>query len=100
MLNLLRPSEAAIDVAMHAMWVGKLELPQGSREAIALLERAGWIELVKTIRDGSTTATSTSGDLKMIAETSIGETSARSSLHGLLKEVNPPLSSNLQQAND
>lgn len=43
-LNLLRASEAAIDLAMHATRVGKLGLPQESREAFALLERAGWIE--------------------------------------------------------
>jgi uncharacterized protein YutE (UPF0331/DUF86 family) len=43
-LNLLRASEAAIDLAMHATRVGKLGLPRESREAFALLERAGWIE--------------------------------------------------------
>lgn len=43
-LNLLRASEAAIDLAMHATRIGKLGLPQESREAFALLERAGWIE--------------------------------------------------------
>ncbi len=43
-LNLLRASEASIDLAMHATRVGKLGLPQGSREAFALLEEAGWIE--------------------------------------------------------
>lgn len=43
-LNLLRASEAAIDLAMHATRVGKLGLPQESREAFALLERAWWIE--------------------------------------------------------
>lgn len=43
-LNLLRASEAAIDLAMHAARVGKLGLPQESRGAFALLERAGWIE--------------------------------------------------------
>jgi uncharacterized protein YutE (UPF0331/DUF86 family) len=43
-LNLLRASEAAIDLAMHAARVGKLGLPRESREAFALLERAGWIE--------------------------------------------------------
>lgn len=42
-LNLLRASEAAIDLAMHATRVGKLGLPQESREAFELLERAGWI---------------------------------------------------------
>lgn len=43
-LNLLRALEAAIDLAMHAARSGKLGLPQESREAFALLERAGWIE--------------------------------------------------------
>ena len=43
-LNLLRASEAAIDLAMHATRVGKLGLPQESREAFALLDRAGWIQ--------------------------------------------------------
>lgn len=43
-LNLLRASEAAIDLAMHEARVGKLGLPQESSEAFALLERAGWIE--------------------------------------------------------
>lgn len=43
-LNLLRASEAAIDLAMHATRVEKLGLPRESREAFALLERAGWIE--------------------------------------------------------
>ena len=43
-LNLLRASEAAIDLAMHVTRVGKLGLPQESREAFVLLERAGWIE--------------------------------------------------------
>lgn len=43
-LNLLRASEAAIDLAMHATRVGKLGLPQESREAFELLEEAGWIE--------------------------------------------------------
>lgn len=43
-LNLLRASEAAIDLAMHEARVGKLGLPQESREAFALLERAGRIE--------------------------------------------------------
>ena len=43
-LNILRASEAAIDLAMHATRVGKLGLPQESREAFALLARAGWIQ--------------------------------------------------------
>lgn len=43
-LNLLRVSKAAIDLAMHATRNGKLRLPQESRDAFALLERAGWIQ--------------------------------------------------------
>jgi uncharacterized protein YutE (UPF0331/DUF86 family) len=43
-LNLLRASEAAIDLAMHVTRTEKLGLPQESREAFTLLERAGWIE--------------------------------------------------------
>ena len=43
-LNLLRASEATIDLAMHAARVGELGLPQESREAFVLLERAGRIE--------------------------------------------------------
>jgi uncharacterized protein YutE (UPF0331/DUF86 family) len=43
-LNLLRASEAAIDLAMHATRTGELGLPQESREAFTLLERAGRIE--------------------------------------------------------
>jgi uncharacterized protein YutE (UPF0331/DUF86 family) len=43
-LNLLRASEAAIDLAMHTARVEKLGLPQESREAFALLEESGWIE--------------------------------------------------------
>ncbi|CAN5730721.1 type II toxin-antitoxin system toxin [soil metagenome] len=43
-LNLLRASDAAIDLAMHATRLGKLGLPQESREAFTLLERAGWTE--------------------------------------------------------
>ncbi len=43
-LNLLRVSEAAIDLAMHATRVGELGLPQESREAFTLLECAGGIE--------------------------------------------------------
>jgi uncharacterized protein YutE (UPF0331/DUF86 family) len=43
-LNLLRASEAAIDMAMHAARIEKLGLPQESREAFAMLEHAGWIE--------------------------------------------------------
>jgi uncharacterized protein YutE (UPF0331/DUF86 family) len=43
-LNLLRASETAIDLAMHATRLGKLGFPRESREAFTLLERAGWIE--------------------------------------------------------
>ena len=43
-LNLLRASEAAIDLAMHIARVEKLGLPQESREAFSLLEKSGWIE--------------------------------------------------------
>ncbi|MBA2377034.1 MAG: DUF86 domain-containing protein [Actinomycetota bacterium] len=43
-LNILRASEACIDLAMHTARVGRLGLPQGSREAFALLEEAGWID--------------------------------------------------------
>jgi uncharacterized protein YutE (UPF0331/DUF86 family) len=40
-LNLLRASEAAIDLAMHVTRIGNLGLPQESREAFSLLEQAG-----------------------------------------------------------
>lgn len=40
-LNLLRACEAAIDMAMHAVRRRGLGLPQDSREAFALLGRAG-----------------------------------------------------------
>lgn len=40
-LNLLRASETAIDGAMHLVRVGKLGLPQESRDAFKLLVRAG-----------------------------------------------------------
>lgn len=40
-LNLLRACEAAIDMAMHAVRVRRLGLPQTSREAFVLLEKAG-----------------------------------------------------------
>lgn len=43
-LNLLRACEAAIDLAMHLVRVRRLGLPQESREAFTLLERAGVIE--------------------------------------------------------
>ena len=40
-LNLLRACEAAIDMAMHVVRLRRLGLPQTSREAFALLEKAG-----------------------------------------------------------
>lgn len=43
-LNLLRASEAAIDMAMHVARLEKLGLPQQSREAFVMLEHAGLIE--------------------------------------------------------
>ncbi|MGB3684137.1 MAG: DUF86 domain-containing protein [Rubrobacteraceae bacterium] len=43
-LNLLRASEASIDLAMHTARVEKLGLPQESREAFSLLEESGWIQ--------------------------------------------------------
>jgi len=42
-LNLLRASETAIDGAMHLVRVGKLGLPQESRDAFKLLVRAGML---------------------------------------------------------
>lgn len=33
-----------VDLTMHAARIGKLRLPQESRDAFALLERAGWIQ--------------------------------------------------------
>lgn len=33
-----------VDLTMHAARNGKLGLPQESRDAFALLERAGWIQ--------------------------------------------------------
>jgi len=43
-LNLLRACEASIDLAMHAVARGRLGVPQGSREAFALLARAGRLD--------------------------------------------------------
>lgn len=40
-LNLLRACEAAIDLAMHHVANGKLGVPQSSRDAFSLLEKAG-----------------------------------------------------------
>jgi len=42
-LNLLRACEAAIDLAMHYVADGRLGVPQSSRDAFSLLERAGKI---------------------------------------------------------
>ncbi len=42
-LNLLRACEAAIDMAMHVVRLRRLGLPQTSREAFVLLEKAGLI---------------------------------------------------------
>ncbi len=39
-LNLLRACEASIDVAMHRVRVNRLGIPQDSRDAFSLLERA------------------------------------------------------------
>ena len=40
-LNILRACEAAIDLAMHRVRVGRLGAPQDARDAFLLLERAG-----------------------------------------------------------
>ena len=42
-LNLLRACEAAIDVAMHLVRVNALGVPQDSRDAFSLLDRANLI---------------------------------------------------------
>ncbi len=42
-LNLLRACEAAIDVAMHLVRVNGLGVPQDSRDAFSLLDRANLI---------------------------------------------------------
>jgi uncharacterized protein YutE (UPF0331/DUF86 family) len=42
-LNLLRACEATIDMAMHTVRLRRLGLPQTSREAFVLLEKAGII---------------------------------------------------------
>lgn len=49
-LNLLRACEAAIDAAMHMVRVRKLGLPQESREAFALLEKAGVLDSELSVR--------------------------------------------------
>lgn len=43
-LNLLRACEAAIDLAMHVVRVRHLGLPERSRDAFDLLERAGLLD--------------------------------------------------------
>ena len=42
-LNLQRACESAIDAAMHVVRVRRLGIPQETREAFELLERAGYI---------------------------------------------------------
>ena len=42
-LNLLRACEASIDLAMHYVADGRLGVPQSSRDAFSLLEKAGKI---------------------------------------------------------
>lgn len=44
LLNLQRACEACIDLAMHLVRVGRLGVPQDSRDAFALLVRAGRLE--------------------------------------------------------
>lgn len=43
-LNLQRASESSIDAAMHLVRLHRLGLPQESREAFELLERAGLLD--------------------------------------------------------
>ena len=43
-LNLQRACESAIDAAMHVVRVRRLGIPQETREAFELLERAGYID--------------------------------------------------------
>lgn len=52
LLNLQRACEAAIDLAMHLVRVGRLGLPRASREAFDLLEAAGTLstELARALR--------------------------------------------------
>jgi len=49
-LNLQRACEASIDLAMHLVRVRRLGVPQESREAFELLERAGLIDSDLTAR--------------------------------------------------
>jgi uncharacterized protein YutE (UPF0331/DUF86 family) len=44
-LNLQRACEAAIDAAMHLVAVRRLGLPQDSRDAFSLLEKAGVLDV-------------------------------------------------------
>lgn len=44
MLNLLRATEQAIDIAMHIIRVQRLGVPQTSREAFSLLADAGMLD--------------------------------------------------------
>ncbi|KIH77781.1 Uncharacterized conserved protein YutE, UPF0331/DUF86 family [Geoalkalibacter ferrihydriticus] len=49
-LNLLRACEAAIDASMHTVRVRKLGIPQESREAFAMLEKAGLLDSGLSVR--------------------------------------------------
>ena len=49
-LNLQRACEASIDLAMHIVRVRRLGVPQESREAFDLLERAGMIDSDLAVR--------------------------------------------------
>jgi len=49
-LNLLRACEASIDAAMHLVRVRRLGIPQESREAFALLEKAALLEPALSLR--------------------------------------------------
>ena len=43
-LNLQRACESSIDAAMHLVRVHRLGIPQETREAFDMLERAGWLD--------------------------------------------------------
>jgi len=47
-LNILRACEAAIDTAMHIVRIKKLGIPQESRDAFTLLNKAGLLDDVLT----------------------------------------------------
>jgi len=49
-LNLQRACEGAIDAAMHVVRVRRLGIPQETREAFELLERAGFIDASLALR--------------------------------------------------